>query len=413
MNISLKSAPSLVLFIPFYIDLARPLHGIFWPHDWISMADISIPIPLSLFAILFFCVYDYLNPQSSFLLDPSNRFASSTTLLVFCLSAFFFSSLTPVRLIQLSLPIILFVFIKVPPPVVAITRVAYAVVGLSFFEAAHISFILFEYQDLAYLYLNVDPKSWFVTFWGSYLYSGLVSLPAVIILSIPIALLIQSYPNMSRLKLSTYAVSLFVLAQTFYLVVFARKASLAILASFVLLYTVFKIVPRLICNLSVRSAVIKRSFLLTVSCVVLFLSGSPIVSRLLYQAGEGDLSSGRMGKYLEFFRLLLQTSPHQFFFGLGFVELPPGFHNVFFDTFARVGFVGLILIFGTLFYQISSVFYYLLSLINSPISTLALFVVSSLLVESLFNAQLTQPFYISSLLFFIVSSFSVSQPKLA
>jgi len=110
-------------------------------------------------------------------------------------------------------------------------------------------------------------------------------------------------------------------------------------------------------------------------------------------------------------QILFQTTPHQFFFGIGFADLPPGFHNVFFDTFARVGFLGVILVFGTLFSQMYSVFYYLLSVKNFPVSVLTLFVVSSLLVESLFNAQLTQPFYISSIILFMVSSLSVCQLK--
>lgn len=413
MNNLLKASPALLIFLPFYFDLFDPLAGVYWPPDWISLvSSIRVPIPFSLLSFSYFLILDFSTSNTPFLLSKRQRFISLSCVVLFFLLGFFISQVSYVRLFQLSMPVVLFCLLKVPSLLVVRYRLRFALCGLLVFQIFHLLYLFLEYPNLFDLYFNINPKWWFVFFWDSLLYSGLVSFPAVILLSLCFIPLRQYCVNISKPSSGLLFPVFFVSLQLIYLLIASRKASIAILAVFICLYFAKNILPRLFLAFKVQ-----RIFLLSILggvfvSLTAFLVSAPIFTRLGAEASSADISSGRLDIYISFFKVFSSINPFGFFFGGSYGSLPPGFHNVFFDVFARVGLIGMFILFITLFAQFTFVLVPLLGSTIPDISISSLLLLSSLIVESLFNSQLTQPFYMVTVLFFLTMAASLSRCKI-
>jgi len=419
MNYKLTAGPwqvtsflSFFVFMPLYFNLSDPFSGFIWLDENTVHQMKGVPMPIGALAmgllILSFNLFPGLRSTSIYLIQTKRQliFVCIAFLIIFYL---LFSNLPLVRAFQLLSPVLLLMFVRAPSSIgQLLTNIFSACAGTLFFQLLHLADIITNGSFVESTNIYSSHNYAFVRFYGSVIYSGLVSYPAVIDLCIVASLVaIHLISNQTHYRLSAVGsilqskpFYLFVLClQIFYLSFLSRKVTF-LEAALVLMCSSSVFILKAAKNKISKPILSVICFLLLVAFLI-FSFDLPIMQRLLHQSDS--VADDRIDKYVLFLEIFFsdKSNVYDLFLGFGGND-PPGLHNFFLDTIFRVGLLGLIPLVLVLVVCILQPIAHLYSVKpprSAPLNVASYLLLASLFVGNTVNTQVTQPIYASSLVF--------------
>ena len=368
-------------------------------YDYITNNPL-IPMPIGAISFFlaviigFICSISYSNLFKS-VLSPS-KILIFYSLVVFPLSvyAIFISNLSFPRLIQLILPMTFISLLSFPVSLKdRLSLLKITIFSGFIFYSFHFISIILTSNDM----FSVDPNTEFSGIFGILIYQSLISYPAVMSLYLFLSMGIiyaarkDILPTLKKYKFVLY---FFVVVLLYLLAASGRRAFLIEFISSFIIIVFFSFIygfnKRYVSKLTLFYFIF---FVFIFLSFFIFYINTPLSQRVLESISENTFDSGRvdiLGKAFSFF----SNNWSVLLVGGGERDVP-GFHNFILDQIYRVGLVGFI-----------SVYAIMVLLIKKFVKTndlgtkygyqRAVFLVvllSSLFLQSMINASVSQPYY--------------------
>lgn len=401
--------------VPLFYDFGRLsfFYISFDDYDYLVNTPI-IPMPIGGIAFFisliigYICSIVYSNMFKSVLSPAKTLLFYLLVVLPLILYYVFVSGLSAPRLIQLMLPVFFISLMSLPVNLkdrMDVFKIVF-LSGFVFFNLHFLSIFL-ESESL----LNIQSNYEFSRFFGMLIYQSLVTYPATLSLYfiLTIAIIYVARKEISpKLINYKYLAYYFVFILLYLLAASGRRA---FLIEFTASFTII-LCSSLMLGISYRF-VKKKSIGYLMLFVFAFFAffalyiNIPLSDRVLVSVEEDSFDSGRLyilGLAYDFF----SSNPKVLFFGGGPKETP-GFHNYILDQIYRVGIVGLISVYTILillikrFVKVND----LGSHYKSHRLVFILITFSSLFLQSLINASVSQPYYLVNFLVVIILIFFV------
>ena len=402
--------------IPFFFDFGRFSFLYIKIDDYDYIADSPlIPMPIGAIAFFLSIIIGYIsaiaNPGLFRSVFPPAKLLIFYSLVVLPLSlyAVFVSNLSLPRLVQLILPMTFISLLSFP----VLMKDRLGVLKNTFLSA----FLFFNIHFISVIstsldFLNMDPNLEYSNIFGILIYQSLITYPAVmsLYLFLTLAMIYVARKDiLPLLRKYKYFYYYFLFILLYLLAVSGRRAFLVEFISAFIVIITFSIIYGIS-----RRYVAKKTlwyFLLFVSLFVsffIFYINTPVSQRVLESIQENTFDSGRvdiLGSAFEFFTNNLLV----LFFGGGERDIP-GFHNFILDQIYRIGLIGFLSVYvtmgmlirrfvktndlGTVYRYQRSMFMFIL--------------LSSLFLQSMINASVSQPYYfvnflvVSILVYFVL-----------
>lgn len=410
---------SFFYWMPLYLNLRDPFKGLIWTSGHEHAIEGLIPFPVGAILFIFSIIFINLDrslKKSSFSYLNSRAKLLFITCFIFSLFIFvFYSNLSITRSIQLTFPILIFIFLRVPNLIIQLKVLFCSVLGLVIFQLIHLLGLFIDMGVPVLIGIRVDDKFDFISFLNSDIYSAWVSFPAIVTLNIALSLagismifLLRKTKNSNFHSLNLYVIIFYfsIILQTYYLIMLERKSSIAELFLAFFIFSVpiiYKLFLRRKINLSSLITYLTITFVILISIYF----DLPLFNRFLGQIEDQNLSSGRLKAFIDFAEIFGGSREliWSILFGFGGSDAP-GFHNYFLDTIFRVGLIGLtpilLIILQVMFSLINQLkfsfkSYFIGMKLASAIA------ISSLLIGNIVNVQFSQPIYSCALIFILIS----------
>lgn len=370
-------------------------------------ARVDIPFPIG--GLAFLCII-LLGFYLSFSLGKfTRRLIPNSNLILyyffilpaFFFYAYFFSGLALIRIVQIIFPLIIMGMLSLPASIddgKFIFQVLF--ISVSMFVLLHFLSLLLTVEDLNI----IDQRKEFPFVFDFFIYQSAIYYPAVLVLYVYLLLVYSLFIRRS------YAMGIMILILCFVAFSAGRKATLL---EFVMLYSSILLFYFYFVFKSYKSV---SKFLLYGFCIFIFLIS--IVFMIFFSStgyvrlinSSDNLDSGRVDIYLRTLDLFL-NNPKEFLFGFGGYS-PPGTHNFLLDQVFRVGIFGILILFFIYTYFIAKAFSLKKLGLNSNQKLLFFILFVPPMVQSLFNASFSQPFYFLNFLVVFLVMYSYVSTKL-
>jgi hypothetical protein len=416
MNL-LKSIINFIFFIgiclvplPLFIDLFN-FELVLNIGAFSSKPLIPIPFSIVYIAIVFsFFLVTTSKKKIIFFAKTKEYFIIISFVVVFLLYATVVSGIDVVRAVQLIFFVIPFVFfMKINAYKTERFFLFYFLLLTTIYFWLHIGSIATLSESL---YIN---KRVFAVFWEFDIYQGLVSYPGVIFIYLAVSLFLVFFSGYEkRIKV----VSFFLLISLIFLI-FSAGRKISMIEVF-LLFTIsmlYILHSNIYYNKFQNSLILKRkgfrlilmNLILSVS-VIFYFFNSQLYNRFLSQVEGKQLDGSRLEKWSNGFYFITHDIETLLFgdFPVG----PPGFHNYFLDTVARVGLVGFAILLIIFFLSVNYIKkFYNYKNKDTYIKYLFVIFILSLLLQLSINSAFTQPYYLLNLFVAFIIVLNIKNAK--
>lgn len=358
----------------------------------------KLPLPIGLFAFCFIMLLFYflskIKPNNYInVISGKARYVIIISIAFLFFNGIFIAGLSPVRLVQLLLPLLFFLLLSIPEDDETKRIIFFGgIIAFSIYISLHLTSLTLYSENL----FRVTSLE-FPMFFGVSIYQSLVSYPAV--LSIFFTLLIYCYFGDVTKGLTKVLIGFSILIVSILMLLSARKSVFIELVwiSFVLI-CVFpwflknkKTLQRWVLNIIAIFSLI--------AIVGFFVKMTPSFDRIYNSLGNSTFTGGRdeiFSKAIE----MLSNDLLGFLFGFGGGDY--SFHNFFLDLVFRLGLISTMVYFVALSSAGYSFFKRFL-LLGISIRTFSFFcIIGQLFIQLLVNSPLTQPYYVINFCFVLL-----------
>lgn len=367
-----------------------------------------IPMPIGGITFFFAIIIGYVSSliyPSTFrsVLTPSRTIVFYfLVVLPISLYAIFISGISIPRLIQLILPMTFISLLSMPISLdERLGMVKYCLLGAFVFFNLHIISIFLE----AEYFLSIDDAKEYSSFFGILIYQSLVTYPAVLSLYffLMMALIFVANNIMPSLRKYKYFYYYFIFVLLYLLAASGRRAFLVEYVGSLLIIFGFSII------FSIYFRFVKKSslwffllFLILFCSFLFFYINTPLSERVLMSVEENTFDSGRIDILSRAFGFFTNNTS-VLFLGGGEKDVP-GFHNFILDQIYRVGLIGFTLVYITMALLIKRF------IKTNDLGTrykyhrrlFVLILLTSLFLQSMINASVSQPYYFVNFLVVII-----------